>query len=63
MLLQVRADSGQVGPQLLHLGVLAVTLMEDVTQVEVQDVGMETAHLQVMLREHYGMERTRGGDG
>lgn len=49
MSLQVTADAGQVGLQPVHAGMLVDLAMQDVVQVEVEDVGVEAADLQVVL--------------
>lgn len=49
MCLQVLADSGEVSLQPVHFGMPVVTVTQDIVQVEVQDVGMEAADLQVVL--------------
>ena len=45
---EVLADAGEVGLEAGHGGVEAVAAPQDVEQVEVQDVGMETADLIVL---------------
>jgi len=49
--LQVLANAGEVGLQPVHVGVRVVALVQDVVQVEVQDVGVQAADLQVVLEE------------
>ena len=45
---EVLADAGEVSLEAGHGGVEAVAAPQDVEQVEVQDVGMETADLSVL---------------
>lgn len=51
MSLQVLADAAQVDLQPVHVMVLAAAVRQDAVQVEVQDVGVEAADLQVVLEE------------
>ena len=55
MVAEVLADAGQVCLEARHPGVEAVEVLEDVEQVVVQDVGMETADLAVLT---HGKELT-----
>lgn len=51
MSLQVPADTAQVDIQPVNVRVIVVVVRQDVVQVEVQDVGMEAADLNVVLQE------------
>lgn len=51
MSLQVLADAAQVDIQPVNVRVIGVVVRQDVVQVEVQDVGMEAADLNVVLQE------------
>lgn len=51
MSLQVLADAAQVDLQPVHVMILVAAVRQDVVQVEVQDVGVEAADLQVVLEE------------
>lgn len=57
--LEILADSGEVRLQVVHSGMLVVTVTQDVVQVVIEDVGVEAADLQVILvkgREHRGQD-------
>lgn len=51
MSLQVLADAAQVDLQPVHVTILVAAVRQDAVQVEVQDVGVEAADLQVVLEE------------
>lgn len=51
MSLQVLADAAQVDLQPVHVMILVAAVRQDVVQIEVQDVGVEAADLQVVLEE------------
>lgn len=57
--LEILADSGEVRLQVVHFGMVVVTVSQDVVQVVVEDVGVEAADLQVILvdgGEHGGQD-------
>jgi hypothetical protein len=58
---EVLADAAEVGLEAGHSGVEAVAALQDVEQVEVQDVGMETADLSVLHTGTLSDQVTRGG--
>lgn len=51
MSLQVLADAAQVDLQPVHVMILVAAVRQDVVQIEVQDIGVEAADLQVVLEE------------
>lgn len=58
MALQVGANAVEVGLQPVHVGVVVVGVVQDVGQVIVQNVGVQAADLQVVLKSMKGDERS-----
>lgn len=56
--LQVGADAVEVGLQPVHVGVVVVGVVQDVGQVIVQDVGVQAADLQMVLKTVKGEQRS-----
>lgn len=61
VIVQVLADTGQVGLQSFHAGMLVVMVTEDVVQVEVQDIGVEAADLHMILVGVHSGHQSRTG--